>query len=483
MLDIFKAEAWEIADAVNQGIWNPSDVAAKYADQVELQYQELNTHINWDKSNVLNAAEKQFDYIAAAIKAKKTLPLAGVPIVIKDNLMTKDSITTCGSKFLENHRAAYDSTVIEKLRSAGAIFMGRSNMDEFAMGSSNENSAWGPVKNPVNKTRVPGGSSGGSAASVAASFAPLAIGTDTGGSIRQPASFCGVVGMKPSYGLVSRYGLVAFASSFDQIGPVSKTVKDSILLFDVIAGHDEKDSTSSKTTVEPISAKVDSWKDLKGMKVGLVEECFSDGLDSEVKGSVQQSIESLRQCGAEVKTVSIPSFSYGTAVYYILTTAEASSNLSRFDGVRFGKRGTGDRLEDLYLNSRSNGFGREVKQRIMLGTYALSSGYYDAYYQKASRLRELITREVESIFNDVDLLVMPTSPSTAFEIGQKSRDPMSMYLSDIYTIIANITKTPAISIPCGEDSSGLPIGLQIMAPRFKEETLFKGAYLYEQSRK
>ncbi|SME91272.1 Asp-tRNA(Asn)/Glu-tRNA(Gln) amidotransferase subunit GatA [Pseudobacteriovorax antillogorgiicola] len=483
MLDPITAEAWTISQSVNRDLIDPLEVAKSYADRVEINHRDLNTHINWDKAAIIDAAEKQNDYIVAAKKAKKLLPLAGVPIVVKDNLMTKGTTVTCGSKFLKSYRSPYDATVIEKLRAAGAIFMGRANMDEFAMGSSNENSAWGPVKNPVNKSHVPGGSSGGSAAAVAAHLAPLALGTDTGGSIRQPASFCGVVGMKPSYGRVSRYGLVAFGSSLDQVGPIATTVRDAALLYDVIAGHDPKDSSSANRPIEPIHGLVNRWQDLEGHRIGIIEECFDDGLQDDVKVKVQQAIETMRRAGAEIKTVSLPHLKYSVACYYVLATAEVSSNLSRFDGVRFGERQDHESLEQMYLASRSEGFGKEVKQRIMLGTFGLSSGYYNAYYDKATRVRELIRQDFQNVFDSgIDILVSPTAPTTAFELGKKTRDSLAMYLSDVYTIGANLSGIPAISVPCGTDQKGLPIAVQLMTPMFREDLLFKGAYVYEQSR-
>lgn len=483
MQDSETMDAWSISHGVNEGRMDPLEVAGQFAETVENHHRELNTHINWDKSAVLNSAEKQADFIIAARKAKKFLPLAGVPIVIKDNIMVKGDLVTCGSQYLKSYRSVYDATVIEKLRQAGAIFLGRGNMDEFAMGSSNENSSWGPVKNPRNKRRVSGGSSGGSAAAVAADMAPLALGSDTGGSIRQPASFCGVIGLKPTYGRVSRYGLVAFGSSLDQIGPIAKNVRDTALLYDLISGHDRRDPTSSPKRIEPVHGLVDRWKDLKGIRIGIIEECFSEGLQEDVQAKVQQAIEQMRQAGAEIKTVSLPSLQFAVASYYVIATSEVSSNLSRFDGARFGYRGSSDQLEDMYCKSRTQGFGREVKQRIMLGTFALSSGYYDAYYQKATRIRELIRSEIQGAFSQqgVDLLVSPTAPTTAFELGAK-RSSLTDYLSDIFTISANLAGNPAMSIPCGQDNLGLPVGIQLMGPHFREDLIFRGASVYEQSR-
>ena len=401
-------------------------------------------------------------------------PLAGVPVGIKDVMVTKGVRTTAGSKVLENFVPPYDCTAVTKLEAAGAIVLGKLNCDEFAMGSSNENSAYGPVRNPRDKSRVPGGSSGGSAAAVAAGMAVATLGSDTGGSIRQPASFCGVVGLMPTYGRVSRYGLIAFASSLDHIGPLTKTVKDAAILLGVIAGHDPMDSTSADVPVPNYEA--DLAKPVRGLKIGIPKEYFGEGLDTEVRGAVEAGIEKLRSAGCEIVPISMPHTAYAIPTYYVIATAEASANLARFDGVRYGHRTKGTRtLSEMYRKSRDEGFGAEVKRRIMLGTYALSSGYYDAYYLKAQRVRTLLTRDFEEAFQKVDAIVTPTAPTPAFKIGEKADDPLSMYLADIYTVTADLAGVPGISVPCGETKSGLPIGLQVLGRHFDESTVLRVA--------
>ena len=401
-------------------------------------------------------------------------PLAGMVVAVKDVICMAGKRTTCGSKILENFESPYDATVIERLRKADAVVIGKTNMDEFAMGSSNENSAFGPVKNPVDPTRVPGGSSGGSAAAVAAGLADAALGTDTGGSIRQPAALCGVVGLKPTYGRVSRYGLVAFASSFDQIGPFGRTVRDAAAVLGAIAGHDHRDSTSANVEVPDYAASLGAG--VKGLRVGLPKEYFPQGMDGEVRAAVEASVKRLEKGGATVREVSLPHTDYTIAAYYILTTAEASSNLARFDGARYGRRsaGAGD-LREMYLKSRSEGFGAEVKRRIMLGTYVLSAGYYDAYYRKGQKVRRLIRDDFDAAFREVDVLATPTTPTTAFRFGEKTEDPLTMYLSDVFTVSANLAGLPGISIPCGRDHNGLPIGLQLLGRRFDEPTILRAA--------
>jgi aspartyl-tRNA(Asn)/glutamyl-tRNA(Gln) amidotransferase subunit A len=405
-------------------------------------------------------------------------PLAGMVVAVKDVICVKGRRVTCGSRMLEHFEAPYDATVIEKLRAADAVVVGKTNMDEFAMGSSNENSAFGPVKNPRDPDRVPGGSSGGSAAAVAAGLAMAALGTDTGGSIRQPAALCGVVGLKPTYGRVSRYGLVAFASSFDQIGPFADSVGEAAAVLSAIAGHDPRDSTSADLPVPDYAASL--TRSVEGLRVGVPKEYFPPGLDPEIRSAVMAKVEALRAAGATVREVSLPHTEYTIATYYILTTAEASSNLARYDGARYGRRaaGAGD-LQDLYLRSRSEGFGDEVKRRIMLGTYVLSSGYYDAYYRKGQKVRRLIAGDFDSAFRDVDILVTPTTPTTAFRFGEKTDDPLTMYLSDIFTVSANLAGLPGISMPCGRDAKGLPIGLQILGRRFDEPTILRAADFLE----
>jgi len=408
----------------------------------------------------------------------------GIPISIKDNICIKDKETTCCSKILKGFKPPYDASVIKKLKKSGAAFVGSTNMDEFAFGSSTENSCHGPSHNPWDLDCVPGGSSGGSAAAVAADEAIWALGSDTGGSIRQPAAFCGIVGLKPTYGRVSRYGLIAFASSLDQIGPLTKDVTDSALLLNIIAGHDEYDSTSADVHVPDYTKSL--VNDVRGLKIGIPKECFIDGLDPEVKTAVMNAIEMLKKQGAIFKEVSLPHTQYAVATYYIVATAEASSNLARFDGVQYGLRQQPDKsrrtpLIDMYEETRDKGFGSEAKRRIMLGTYSLSSGYYDAYYLRGQKVRTLIKNDLDKVFEGFQAIITPTSPTTAFKIGEKVEDPLAMYLSDIYTIPANLAGVPAISIPCGFAKSGLPIGLQITAKPFDEGTLFRIAYAYEQS--
>lgn len=408
-------------------------------------------------------------------------PLAGMVVAVKDVIMMKETRTTCGSKILEHFTSIYDATVIQKLRDADAVFIGKTNMDEFAMGSSNENSAFGPVRNPVDETRIPGGSSGGSAAAVAAGMATTALGSDTGGSVRQPAGLCGIVGLKPTYGRVSRYGLVAFASSFDQIGVFGNSVRDVARLLHVIAGYDEKDSTSANVPVPDYLSDIN--RRVKGLRIGLPKEYFPESLNPEIYSALRKSIEKLKSAGAEIVEVSLPHSEYTIATYYILATAEASSNLARYDGARYGFRSTvkGD-LNDMYVRSRSMGFGDEVKRRIMLGTYVLSSGYYDAYYRKAQQVRRLIRKDFDEAFKTVDCLLTPISPTTAFPLGEKTEDPMEMYLSDIFTVSANLAGIPGLSVNAGSDNNGLPIGLQLLGKQFDESTILKVGDFFESVR-
>ena len=408
--------------------------------------------------------------------------LAGIPIGIKDNMCTKGIKTTCSSKMLENFVSPYDATVVEKLKEQHIIDLGKLNMDEFAMGASTEYSAFHVTRNPWNLNTVPGGSSGGSAAAVAANLVPWALGSDTGGSIRQPAAFCGVVGLKPTYGLVSRYGLVAFASSLDQIGPITKDVEDAAMLLNVIAGHDERDTTSENRE------KIDYTKclknDVKGLKIGVPKEFFGEGINEEVKAKLKEAIEKYKEMGAEVEEFSLDIANYALATYYIIACAEASSNLGRFDGIRYGYRTENfTNLKEIYKNSRSEGFGDEVKRRIILGTYVLSSGYYDAYYKKAQQVRTLVRKEFDKAFEKYDVLLTPTSPTVAFEIGTKSSNPLEMYLADICTVSINIAGLPGISVPCGVDSNGMPVGMQLIGNRFDEEKILNAAYTYEQATK
>ena len=407
-------------------------------------------------------------------------PLTGVPLAIKDILCTEGIRTTCGSRILENFVPPYDATVIGKLKAGGAVFTGKTSMDEFAMGSSNETAYFGAVHNPWDLDRVPGGSSGGSAAAVAADECIAALGTDTGGSIRQPASLCGVVGLKPTYGRVSRFGLIAFASSLDQVGPITKDVEDAAILLSCISGHDPKDSTSIKRHTPDYTRALK--KDVRGMRLGIPKEYFIEGLDPQVEKAVREAIDLLKSQGAEIVPVSLPHTEYAVAVYYLIAPAEACSNLARYDGVKYGYRcSQPGNLREMYEQSRSEGFGPEVKRRIMLGTYALSAGYYDAYYKKASQVRTLIRQDFMEAFKTCDLIVTPTAPAPAFKLGEKLSDPLSMYLSDIFTIPTNLAGLPGISLPCGFSEAGLPIGLQIIGNLFAEEQVLHCAYCYEQS--
>jgi aspartyl-tRNA(Asn)/glutamyl-tRNA(Gln) amidotransferase subunit A len=405
-------------------------------------------------------------------------PLYGVPVSVKDNICVRGWETTCASKILVGHVPPYDATAIEKLKNAGATIFGQCNMDEFAFGSSTETSSFGIVRNPWDFERVPGGSSGGSAAAVASDMTIAALGTDTGGSIRQPAAFCGVVGLKQTYGRVSRYGLIAFGSSFDQIGPITKTVEDAAILLNIIAGHDPKDSTCVNRPVPDYTKALK--RDVRSLRIGLPKEYFINRVDPETGKSIEQAAATYRKLGAEVKSVSLPHTEYALAVYYIVAIAEASSNLGRFDGVQYGLRVPVTDLRDMYFETRDQGFGQEVKRRILLGTFVLSAGYYEAYYLKGQKVRTLIRQDFDEAFREVDLILCPTSPTPAFKIGEKIEDPLAMYLSDIYTIPVNLVGIPAMSLPCGFTQSGLPIGMQLLAKPFDEETIFHAAYAFEQ---
>ena len=411
-------------------------------------------------------------------KDEKLSPLAGIPFAVKDNICLRGTKTTCASRILENFVSPYDATVISRLKENDAVFLGKTNLDEFAFGSSTENSALGVTRNPSNFECVPGGSSGGSAAAVAANFSPAALGSDTGGSIRQPASFCGVVGLKPTYGRVSRYGLVAFASSLDQIGPFSKTVEDSAIILKEIAGFDPMDSTSADVPVPDYPALLNAPPD--GLKIGLPKEYFGEGLDADVAGKIEEAVEAARKLGVKVREISLPRTPYAIATYYVLATAEASANLARFDGVRYGhRRRPFTNMRQLYEETRSEGFGREVKRRIILGTFVLSSGYYEAYYRKAQRVRTLIRRDFENAFKEVDLILTPTSPTPPFKIGEKITDSLKMYLSDIFTVSANLAGLPGLNLPVGTVRDNLPVGLQILGPAFAEERVFNLAHHLE----
>ena len=446
--------------------------------QAYLEEIKRNKQLNAFLSVLPQKALEQAGRVDAKIAAGTAGPLAGMVVAIKDVLCVKDEPVSCGSKILEHFISLYDATAVRRLLDADAVVVGKTNMDEFAMGSSTENSAFGPVLNPVDETRVPGGSSGGSCVAVAAGMSHTALGTDTGGSIRQPAAFCGVVGLKPTYGRVSRYGLVALSSSFDQVGPFARTVADAARVLQVIAGYDENDSTSVKVVVPNYLSTLTN--DVAGMKIGVPEEAFGEGLQDEVRHSIERTMDRLRTAGASLRKVTLPHSKYNISTYYILMTAEASSNLARYDGARYGCRSEGVRdLRDMYLDSRSEGFGAETKRRIMLGTYVLSAGYYEAYYRKAQKVRRLIQNDFFNAFAEVDCLLMPTAPTTAFRRGEKINDPLQMYLSDVYTVSANLAGVPAISVPCGKDSNGLPIGVQFVGRHFDEPTILRAADFVE----
>ncbi len=425
-------------------------------------------------------AFQQADAADARLQKGQGGPLTGIPLAIKDLICTKGVRTTCGSHILDHFVPTYDATVTGKLKDAGCVFVGKANMDEFAMGSSTENSCFGPTRNPWDLERIPGGSSGGSAAAVAAGECIASLGSDTGGSIRQPASCCGVVGIKPTYGRISRYGLVAFASSLDQIGPFSRDVRDAALLLNAVCGHDLRDSTSANVPVPDFTRALTG--DIRGMTVGIQREAFREGLDPEVEKAFREAIRVMENLEAKTKEVSLPHSEYGLAVYYIIAPAEASSNLARYDGVKYGFRAKGNLdLMEMYRETRSRGFGAEVKRRIMLGTYALSAGYYDAYYRKAAQVRTLVRRDFEEAFAACDVLLTPTAPTPAFKLGEKVDDPLQMYLSDIFTIPCNLAGLPGLSLPCGFSQDGLPIGLQILGNHFAEEKILQAAYAYEQN--
>ncbi len=452
-----------------------ADLAASYYDRIAEVNPRLNVYLSLSKERALEQAAR-VDALAA--KGGPLPPLAGVPVGVKDVLVMKGAPATAGSKILKGYQPPYDATAVSKLEAAGAVLLGKLNCDEFAMGSSNENSAYGPVRNPVDTDRVPGGSSGGSAAAVAANMAVASLGTDTGGSIRQPASFCGVVGVLPTYGRVSRYGLIAFASSLDRVGPFAGNVRDAATLLGVIAGHDPKDATSSPAPVPDFAAESD--KPVEGLRVGVPAEYFAEGLDAEVRANIEKGIAGLKAAGCTVKPVSLPHTRYAIPTYYLVATAEASANLARFDGVRYGYRSpASETLGGLYNNSREEGFGAEVKRRILLGTYALSAGYYDAYYRKAQQVRRLLAEEFLRAFADVDAIVTPTAPTAAFKLGEKTGDPLAMYLADIYTVTASLAGICGVTVPCGATAAGLPVGMQVLAAHLKEGTAFRVARAVE----
>jgi aspartyl-tRNA(Asn)/glutamyl-tRNA(Gln) amidotransferase subunit A len=460
--------------SIESGVTTCERVTEQYLETIE-KGKRLNAFLSVFDQKALDQAR----LVDRKISSGKAGKLAGMVMAIKDVLCIKGERVTCGSKILEHFVSLYNATAIERLIAEDAVLIGKTNMDEFAMGSSTENSAYGVVRNPVDETRVPGGSSGGSCVAVAAGMAHTALGSDTGGSIRQPAAFCGVVGMKPTYGRVSRYGLVALSSSFDQIGPFANSVADAARVLQVIAGHDDRDSTSARVPVPDYLAALD--KSVKGTNIGVPQEALGEGLHSEVREAIEKVIDRLRAAGASIQPVTLPHSRYNISTYYILMTAEASSNLARYDGARYGYRGThGKDLIEMYVRSRNEGFGAETKRRIMLGTYVLSAGYYDAYYRKAQKVRRLIQNDFFDAFKKVDCILMPTSPTTAFCLGDKIDDPLEMYLSDIYTVSANLAGVPAISLPCGEDSTGLPIGVQVVGKQFDEAMMLRIAdFLHE----
>lgn len=476
-MELYELTVHELLEKLEKKETTITEITKSYVDRMREKEPQVQSFVTELKEEALKNAEE----IQGKVESGEiTNKFAGIPIGIKDNMCTKGVKTTCSSKMLENFVAPYDATVIEKLKEENMIMLGKLNMDEFAMGASTEYSAFKKTKNPWDLSRVPGGSSGGSAASVAASLVPWSLGSDTGGSIRQPAAFCGVVGLKPTYGLVSRYGLVAFASSLDQIGPITKDVRDNAMLLNLIAGHDCKDSTSVNIPKKDYTNSL--INDVKGLKIGVPKEYFSEGINPEVKTAIETAIEKYRSLGAIIEECSIDTADYALATYYIIACAEASSNLGRFDGIRYGYRTKNYKtLKDIYKNSRSEGFGSEVKRRIILGTYVLSSGYYDAYYKKAQQVRTLVKKKFNEAFEKYDIILTPTSPTTAFEIGTRSDNPLEMYLADICTVSINIAGIPAISIPCGVDSNGLPIGMQLIGRQFDEETIYRAAYTYEQN--
>lgn len=467
----------EMVEKIKDGSLKSYDVVKSYFDNIEGKEGRINAFLSLQKDESLKKAK----IIDDKIKNGETVGrLAGIPIAIKDNICTQGVTTTCASKMLEDFIPPYDATVVKKLVDEDAIIIGKTNMDEFAMGSSTENSAFKVTKNPVDDTRVPGGSSGGSAAAVAANMVPVSLGSDTGGSIRQPAAFCGIVGMKPTYGLVSRFGLVAFGSSLDQIGPFSKTIEDNAYLLNIIAGEDKFDGTTTKG-LESKDYTMYLGKEIKGMKIGIPKEFLSEGLDEEIKSCVMKNIELLRDLGAEVEEFSLPISEDGLAPYYIISSAEASSNLARYDGIRYGHRSEhSNDIDELIENSRSEAFGKEVKRRIMLGTYVLSSGYYDAYYNKAQKFRSKLKSDFKNVFEKYDLLVGPTSPILPFKIGEKLSNPTAMYLADIYTININLAGVPALSMTGGYSKEGLPIGIQLIGNYYGESEIYKVAHCLEQ---
>ena len=478
-MELYELTVHELMDKLNKKEITSEDITKSYVSRINEKEDNIEAFVTVLSEEAENKAKEIDQKIE---KGEITNKLAGIPIGIKDNICTKGIKTTCASKMLEDFVSPYNATVMDKINAENLITIGKLNMDEFAMGGSTENSYFKKTKNPWNLSKVPGGSSGGSAAAVASQMVPWALGSDTGGSIRQPASFCGIVGLKPTYGLVSRYGLVAFASSLDQIGPITKDVRDSAILLNIIAGHDEKDSTSVDMPKKDYEKALTG--NIKGLKIGVPKEFFGEGINEEVKESLKQAIETYKKLGAEVEEFSLDIAKYALATYYIIACAEASSNLGRFDGIRYTYRAKDFKdLKDLYKKTRSEGFGAEVKRRIILGTYVLSSGYYDAYYKKAQQVRTLVMNEFNKGFEKYDVILTPTSPTVAFGIGEKSNNPLEMYLADICTVSINIAGLPGVSIPCGVDKEGMPIGMQLIGNRFQEETILNAAYSFEQEYK
>ena len=478
-MDITELTVHELQEKLKNKELTVTEITKAYVDRINEKEKDVQAFITLTTDDAIKQSKEIEDKIN---KKEISGDLAGIPIGIKDNICKKGVKTTAASKMLENFVSPYNATVMEKINNENLITLGKTNMDEFAMGSSTETSYFKKTKNPWDLNRVPGGSSGGSAAAVASNMVPWALGSDTGGSIRQPAGFCGVVGLKPTYGLVSRFGLIAFASSLDQIGTFTKDIKDTAILLNVISGHDEKDSTSA--TVEGKDYTKCLKNDVKGLKIAVPKEFFGEGINEEVKDALEKAIEKYKELGAKVEEVSLDIANYALAAYYIIACAEASSNLGRFDGIRYGYRTPNyTNLKDIYVNSRSEGFGDEVKRRIILGTYVLSSGYYDAYYKKAQKVRTLVKNKFDEIFKNYDVILTPTSPTTAFKIGEKSDNPLEMYLSDICTVSVNIAGLPGLSMPCGVDKNGLPIGMQLIGKHFDEETILNAGYTYEQATK
>ena len=476
-MNIINMSATEIGAEIKKGSFTAVDAVNAFYQVIESKDESINAFISTNKEEALKRAQ---DVQAKIFSGELTGPLAGVPVAIKDNICTKGVKTTCASKILGDFKPPYNATVVEKLEAAGAIVIGKLNMDEFAMGSTSETSFYGATKNPWDTNKVPGGSSGGAAASVAAKETPISLGSDTGGSIRQPASYCGVTGLKPTYGTVSRYGLIAYASSLDQIGPIAKDVVDCAAVMDIISGKDSHDGTSLDMEYESLLDSLNG--DIKGMKIGLPKQCFDKGLDSEIKNIILAMAEKLKELGAEIDYIEMPFLDYVIPTYYIIASAEASSNLSRFDGVKYGFRAEDfDGITDMYNATRSQGFGNEVKKRILLGTFVLSSGYYDAYYRKALQVKSLIKKNFDDIFESYDAILCPTAPTTAPRIGESLADPLQMYLSDIYTVSVNLAGLPGLSVPCGFDKDGMPVGAQIIGAALNEKKILNIGYAYQQN--